>query len=175
MGRQVRRAWRPAAAGAAGLTVLALAASGCELLGGNPGGQATGPGNAAPPVQHQMLEGVPVPVGFKFVPARSTIQIIGTTRVGRCEFEGATAPDATARFYLEQMPAAQFTLRQKRFDAGEYGLRFASPDEECTVRIKPVKSKTFIIIDIGPLAKGDPGAEPPPPAARPSPKPTPQS
>ena len=151
--------------------------AGCQSAGdgrGDPGGQALGPGSAAPPLQHQMLEGIPVPLGFKMVPVRSTVQVIGATRVGRCEFEGATAPDTTARFYLEQMPAAQFMLKLKRLDAGEYTLRFESDSEECTIRVKPVKDQTVLVIDIGPVAKisaeregGAPARRPPPTKTQP--------
>ena len=157
---------------AGGAAVLYALLTGCQLFGGgtgDPGGQALGPGSAAPPLQHQMLEGIPVPVGFRMIPAHSTIQVIGTTRVGRCEFEGATAPDATARFYLEQMPAARFSLDLKRLDAGEYTLRFDSDSEECTIRLKPVKDTTVLIIDIGPLAKGSAEREAAVPARRPPP------
>jgi hypothetical protein len=144
--------------------------TGCQIFGGgqaDPGGQALGPGSAAPPLQHQMLAGIPVPVGFRMVPAHSTVQVVGATRVGRCEFEGATAPDTTARFYLEQMPAAQFKETLRRLDAGEYTLRFESDSEECTIRLKPVQTTTVLIVDIGPLAKATAEREPGNPARRP--------
>jgi hypothetical protein len=143
---------------------------GCQSFGsgqGDPGGQALGPGSAAPPLQHQMLAGIPVPVGFRMIPVHSTVQVIGATRVGRCEFEGATAPDTTARFFLEQMPAAQFKETLRRLDAGEYTLRFESDSEECTVRIKPVKTTTVLVVDIGPVAKAAAEREPGNPARRP--------
>jgi hypothetical protein len=153
-----------AAVGGVGGLMTGLAMCGCESGGGS--GPAVAQGPPASPVQHTMLQNIPLPVGFRMVPERSVARESGQFRVAQCEFEGATSPDAVTRFYVEYMPTAKFTLRQKRFDNGEYLLRFESDAEECNVRVRPSKSQTILVIDIGPLAKGSAERESQPPLPR---------
>lgn len=127
---------------------------GCRNMGSTSsasGGQSP----AAQPRQHPLLENIPLPMGFRLVPDRSVARSSGQTRVAQCEFEGDADPDAVTKFYLHYMPSANFALRQRRFDNGEYTLRFESDTEECNVRVRPGKMRTTIlIIDIGPVPKG---------------------
>jgi len=145
-----------------GLAALLLT-SGCQGLSGGGGTTTVAQGPPASPVQHTMLQNIPVPVGFRVVPERSVGRESGQFRVAQFEFEGSTNPDAVARFYSEYMPAAKFTLRQKRFDNGQYFMRFESDTEECNVRIGTRSSKTLLVIDVGPLPRGATEREPQPP------------
>lgn len=133
----------------AGLILVTVPLAGCDSLGG--GGKAQGA--TAAPVQHPLLENIPLPHGFRIVPERSVARMAGPLRVAQCEFQGSTSPDAVARFYVEYLPTARFTLLNKRFDNGQYSMRFESASEECNIRIRPQNAKTVLVIDIGPLAK----------------------
>jgi len=148
-----------ACAGLVGLT-------GCSGLGGGSSSPGVSTGPPASPVQHTMLQNIPLPVGFRLVPERSVARESGQFRVAQCEFEGGTNPDAVTRFYIEYMPTAKFTLRQKRFDSGEYLLRFESDAEECNVRVRPKSSGSTLVIDIGPISKGTTEREGQPPHPR---------
>ncbi len=160
-------------AAAAGLAFAGITLSGCatynaESSSGTSGSQLAGSqGPAASPVQHPMLEGIPIPVGFRMVPERSVARESGRLRVAQCEFEGRAQPEQVQRFYLNYMPTAHFTLRQRRLDNGEYKLQFESDTEECSVYIKPNQRSTALVIDLGPLAKGSTERQPLAPVSRP--------
>lgn len=135
----------------------ALAAAGLGLCGCDSPGSTEpvgGQGTAAQPREHPMLQGIPLPIGFRTVPERSVGRASGQLRVGTFEFEGTTSPDEIERFFAQYMPSARFVQKNRRFDNGEYNLRFESDTEECNVRIRRVKTKTVLIVDIGPLPKG---------------------
>jgi len=136
---------------------------GCELLGGNR--QSTGQAPPVSPMQHPVLEGIPLPAGFRIVDERSMARKAGATRIGQCEFIGGAMPDDVARFYEKYLPAAKFTLKEKGFNNGEYALRFESDNEVCNIRVRPAKGKTALVIDVGPLLRG--AGEPRPPGYQP--------
>jgi len=151
------------AVAAAGLILGAALSVGCESTGG---GMAQAPPGGPPssPVQHPLLENIPLPVGFQMVPERSVARQMGELRLAQCEFEGPTRADAVVRFYVEYLPTAKFTLRQQRFDNGEYSLRFESDKEECNVRVRGKGPKTVLVIDIAPLSRTGPEGGPARPA-----------
>ena len=91
----------------------------------------------------------------------------GQLRHANYVFSGDTAPARVGRFFEEYMPSAGFILRQKRFDRGEYVLEFESNAERSAVRIKRIKFKTELIIDVSPRAKGTVEREMNPPKRRP--------
>ena len=98
-------------AAAAGLTIAGVNLLGCATYnGGSSAGttgdsrQASSQNPAASPVQHAMLEGIPIPVGFRMVPERSVARESGRLRIAQCEFEGHTTPERVQRFYLDYMP-----------------------------------------------------------------------
>jgi len=133
------------------LALLAGVVAGCES-----DGNAQTPTGQPPPTaprQHPVLEHIPLPMGFAMVPERSVARLAGPLRVAQCEFEGTGAVDDVAEFYAKHMPAAKFTLRDKRFDAGTWLMRFESRTEECNIRIKPKGKRSVIVIDLGPLPK----------------------
>ncbi len=148
------------AMGGALLAVAALCVAACE----NTGGTAAGPGPDGPAMEHPLLPNFPVPVNFQMLPKRSEVRTTAGLRVARCEFEGPTRPDVVVAFYERYMPTAQFDLMDKRFESGVYTLRYQSPEEECSIRVRPEKSKTILAIDLGPLSKSMPERESQPPA-----------
>ncbi|MBU0639972.1 MAG: hypothetical protein KKB50_13975 [Planctomycetes bacterium] len=127
----------------------------------------TSAATTASAVQHPMLEGIPVPAGFTFVPEGSVGRSSGKFRVVNYEYQGEMKPTALVRWYKEYMPSAGFTLRQERVERGMYSLRFDSEAEECNIRIAREKlSQTILTIDLGPLPKGSAEREVEPPSSR---------
>lgn len=147
----ISRAARDGRAALLSVSLMVLTIAACDSPGG---GQVMAPGPTIEPVEHSLLRGIPLPTGFKMVPERSVARQSGTARVAQCEFEGYTYPDAVARFYVDNMTVAKFALTNKRFDNGEYNMRFESATEECNVRIRPRGgNRTTLVIDLGPLNK----------------------
>ncbi len=153
-------------AAATGLLATGLLLTGCYSMGGNTTDTQPPP---ASPREHTLLRGIPLPVGFRMVPERSVATESGRFRVAQCEFEGSTDPERVSRFYVDYMPSAHFTLKKKRFDNGEYALRFESNDEECNVRVREARGRTVLVLDVGPLPRGSAERQPssPPTAQQP--------
>lgn len=145
---------------------LVLLGLGGALLPGCDSPQPTGQPPAMSPRQHTMLPNVPVPIGFRIVPERSVARESGRLRVAQVEFEGRGQPDDVADFYTQYMPAAKFQLKQRRFDVGDYLMRFESDAEECNVRVKPRGQLVTIVIDLGPLGAATTAADQSVPAVR---------
>jgi len=149
----VREGKKLAGLGSLFVSVLVLPLCGCESSGG--GGQAYAASTVkAPPVQHPALEGIPLPRGFEQVDERSFSWSSGQLRHVNFEFVGDKRPADVNRLYKDHMPSAGFSLRQERFDRGEYVMEFESSQERSTVRIRRSGSKTTLIIDVSPKAKG---------------------
>ncbi len=115
---------------------------------------STSHGTAASAVQHPFLENIPLPQGFRLVPERSVARESGRYRMAKCEFEGAVAPEQVTAFYQNYMPSAQFRLKTRNLEAGEYRLRFESGTEECNIRVSRHRGTTVLVVDLGPLPQG---------------------
>jgi hypothetical protein len=118
------------------------------------------------PMQHPMLEGIPIPNGFELVPERSYYRNTGSQRYATCEYQGPTDPLAVSRFYREYMPTAGFAFRQERYIGGQRTMEFESSTEQSTVCVKPDKSRTVLIIEISPAAKAPADRETAPPSPK---------
>ncbi len=156
--------YSPAMLGAG--AVLALGLWGCDGSGSNAPATTTDQTPVVAPVEHPLLKGIPVPTGFTIVRERSRARHMGATRVAQCEFQGSLIPSEVVRFYEHYMPTVRFRAGPKVFVNGEYTLRFESDTEECSIFIKPKLLNTALILDVGPLAKGEseaPGRPAPPP------------
>lgn len=149
---------------------LALLAAGCAALGtggcNSSLGRSETAGPSASPRQHPTLEGIPLPNGFRLVDDRSVGVSSGRLRVAKFEFIGDTDRSTLSRFYKEYMPSGGWTLRKEDFDRGIYDLRFESSTEECTVRLRPEKNRTAIVIHVIPLPRGTAEREVSPPVRR---------
>lgn len=146
-----------------GLSVLLLAAlaAGCGSSSGNV--VAFGNAPVPPAMQHQRLEGFPIPPGFYLVDKKSYVEKTGDVRHAHCEFNGGLSIAELDRFYRKTMPEAGFSLRNERMDQGEYVLEFESPKESSTVSFKENRGKTVLVITLNPSSGGL--------APRPQPKP----
>lgn len=92
---------------------------------------------------------IPVPKGFKFLPADSYAFQSGNVRVGVLVYSGRATADQLIVFYRDQMPIYNWNL----LNIIEYGkrmLNFDRENESCVVSIEPKTFKTKVVISIGP-------------------------
>ncbi len=135
------------------LAALVLVA-GCESFFNSKG--VVQPGSV-PAMEHPMLPGLPVPPGFALDDKRSSGWTNGELRQANCTFTGDLAATTVNAFYKEHMPDAGFTLRQERFEAGEYVLDFDGKSEFSTVRVKRERTRTVLKVDVTPAQAGGEG------------------
>jgi hypothetical protein len=147
----VRNGWRRLVAGFIGAG-LAWGLVGCQSEGTA--------GSAGAAVQHPLLENFPLPGGYQMVSDRSVARASGSLRMAKCEFEGDMTAESTVEFYERMLPTAGFRLLDRRFENKEYVLRYQSATEECSVRVRRGRSKTTLVIDLGPLSQTTESATP---------------
>lgn len=133
-----------------GLAGLAAILAGCADKNAAPGA----PPPAPQPVQHPLLENVPLPEDFALVRDRSAAQKTGATRVAKCEFRGKSEPVDVMAFYKRHMPSAGFTLQEEGLRDKEYYARFESATETCLVRARSGTFSTHLSVEVGPKAGG---------------------
>jgi hypothetical protein len=141
----------------AGVTLLASGlCAGCASSAHTAGSRELRNASA---VEYPMLQGVPVPRGYRVVDERSFARETHRFRFARYEFVGSDSRGALHDFFLREMPNAGYRLVQRREENGIQDLRFQSDTEEATIRIgNRGLNKTFFVIDVGPLPKGAAGA-----------------
>lgn len=149
-----RHGWIVGSALVAGLGLLGASLSGCQNYSGGPTTARADATPPASPVQHRLLQNIPVPVGFHLNRDRSTARASGQIRFASCEFDGHSSADQVAAFYTRHMPSAKFVLKKESLEAGESRLEFQSDREECEVRIRETSNGTKLVINLGPLPKG---------------------
>jgi hypothetical protein len=138
----------------AGLVAGGALLVGCESMGTYGTSSSAQRGPAPSPMQHALLQNIPVPAGFTLVDERSVARKSGQLRVALCEFEGPAEMERVVRFYMDYMPSAKFVLKKEDFVRGEHQMRFESQTEECAIRVRQNRTKTTLVIDLGPVAKG---------------------
>ena len=98
---------------------------------------------------------IPVPSGFKSLPAQSYSFENAGVRVGVLKFQGKAETDQIVNFYKEQMPMYNWNL----LNVIEYGdrlLNFDRENETCVITLL-TKGKTVIItISLGPKSQNTP-------------------
>lgn len=130
----------------AALAALTFAFGGCASFSGPRDEVVT-------PVQHPLIENLPLPTGFYIVPERSIARNMDGWRVAMCTFTGKLAPERVVAFYQNNMPSARFNLLQRRLENGTYQLRFASETEECTITVRRDGTQTVLVVDLGPIPR----------------------
>lgn len=133
---------------------VVLAASGVALLTACES-QVERPRAAA--VQHPMIEGVPLPSGFRLRDERSVGSSSGPVRVFQYEFLGELDRVRAGQFFKEYMPTGGWALRQESFDRGVHDLVFESDTEQCLIRLRPEgRKKLAIVVNVKPGRDGRP-------------------
>lgn len=102
------------------------------------------------PMQHPMLEHVPLPSGFRLVDDKSRATSTGEARWAQCVFSGRADRAEVYQFFEANMPAGGWKLREKHLlDGGVYELHYESQQERCDVRIwQDSWGKAFIEVDL---------------------------
>lgn len=126
------------------------ACTGC-LSGGKRNDQGTALASA---VRDPVLQDIPRPQGFVIDDQKSMAFASGRVRMARCQYAGSVDPLGVKRFYEEYMPSAHFRLLQWSLEKGVYDLRFESDSELCGIRIWRERSRTGLMIEVGPRPRG---------------------
>lgn len=152
---------------ACGLIVIVI--GGCAQLSGTVNTGSVDSGPTASAVRDPILQDIPKPSGFVLNAERSVAISSGRFRQVKCEYNGSLPTDSVKRFYEEYMPSAGFELRQWGLDRGEYSMRFESNSEVCTVRTRPLKrNTTVLVVELVPKPQGAVERESNPPGRRPN-------
>ncbi|MBK8914166.1 MAG: hypothetical protein IPM64_06115 [Phycisphaerales bacterium] len=138
------------------LGVVALLVSGCSV------GSTVSDGRAGSPVQHPVLQNVPLPNGFELVDDRSRISSNGQIRFAQCEFSGRAERTSVYEFFKNYMPTGGWSLQDERLIGGVYELRYGSATERCDVRISRSGRGTRIDVEVRPSTDSGEAAPPPP-------------
>ena len=130
----------------AGVIVAMAGTTGCESGGRN------GTGRMPEPVQHPMLDGIPLPRGFAPVHDRTMAFESTQFRLARYEFVGSTPRNTVLEFFLNSLPSAGFRLGPRQDEQGVYFVRFMSDREELSIQIgSRGLNKTYFVLNVGPL------------------------
>lgn len=128
------------------LMAFALGFSGCASTENKAmGGSGTG---YLEPSYVQKFTDIPVPRGFKFLPAASYAFKSGDIRAGVLIYQGLAPAEQVMAFYQQQMPMHKWSL----LNLVEYGNRLMNYDREnesCVINIIPRTFNTRVIITIG--------------------------
>jgi hypothetical protein len=131
---------------------------GCALAGvllivaGLAGCQSGGAVRMPEPVQHPMLDGIPLPRGFAPVNDRTMAFESGRFRLARYEFVGGVPRNTVLEFFVNALPSAGFRLGPRQDERGVYIVRFMSEREELSIQIgSRGLNKTYFVLNVGPL------------------------
>lgn len=149
-----------------GLTLSGIL--GCAQFTGTVNTGSGDGGLTASAVRDPVLQDIPKPAGFTLSADKSVAISSGRFRQAKCEYTGPLATDSVKRFYEEYMPSAGFELRQWGLDRGEYSMRFESASEVCTVRTRPEKRTTVLVVELVPKPQGGTERDSNPPMRRPN-------
>ena len=97
------------------------------------------------------FQDVPVPSGFKIIPADSYVFDNEITRLGILKYSGRARTSKVTSFYRDQMP-----LYNWRFiNLMEFNtciINFDREDQTCTIIVEPGHLSTFITVSVAPKA-----------------------
>ena len=95
---------------------------------------------------------IPIPAGFRLIPADSYSFQNSNTRVALLKYIGKATPEQLINFYKERMPANNWNL----INIIEYGqryLNFDKEDEACIIVLEQRGGKVLITVSLGPKSK----------------------
>jgi len=130
--------------------ILTTALMGCASLS-NSAAKSGNPGVLEPQTVLKFSD-IPVPVGFKNLPAQSYAFESSGVRVGVLKYQGKNTPDQVVYFYKEQMAMYNWSL----VNIVEYGqrlLNFERENESCIINLEPKGSTIMMTISLGPKSQ----------------------
>jgi hypothetical protein len=131
--------------------ITAATLIGCASLSGNSDSKSATPGVLEPQTVLKFSD-IPVPIGFKNLPAQSYAFESSGVRVGVLKYQGKNTPDQVVYFYKEQMAMYNWTL----VNIVEYGqrlLNFERENESCIINLEPRGSTIMMTISLGPKSQ----------------------
>ena len=136
------------------VTAFAFLFLGCAIFGQEDKSMSSNPSSLEPQPMNKFSD-VPVPSGFKSLPAQSySFESLGV-RVGVLRFQGKGDPDQIENFYKEQMVMYNWNL----LNVVEYGdrlLNFDRDNETCVITLL-IRGKTVTItVSLGPKSQQTP-------------------
>ncbi len=98
------------------------------------------------------FDDVPVPAGFNQVPDESFIFQTESLRAGVLKYTGKSSPESVMQFYKDEMPRYNWQS-VNIVEFGKKQLCFEKTGQNCIVIIDGTKSKSTIIISVGPKSE----------------------
>lgn len=118
------------------------------------GGLPSGEGMLEPQGKGRFTD-LPVPAGFKFIPANSYSFESAGVRVGVLNYAGKADAEQVVSFYRDQMPLYNWNLLNV-IEYGERLMNFERENETCIVRILARGRSVNLSIAVGPKSGARP-------------------
>jgi len=99
---------------------------------------------------------LPVPQGFKFIPANSFIYESSKIRVGKMNYYGRAWPNSIVQFYKEYMLENDWEILNV-IEGEETLLSFNNNREICIIKFECLRGKGPLVISISPMFYDDSG------------------
>jgi len=96
---------------------------------------------------------LPVPEGFKYIPAGSFIYESSEIRVGKMKYYGKAWPDSIVRFYKEYMVDSGWRILNI-IEGEETLLSFSNDQEMCIVKFECSYGSGSLVISVSPMFQG---------------------
>lgn len=97
------------------------------------------------------FEDVPVPAGFKIIPAESFVFDNDITRLGILKYSASPDAATIVRFYREQMPLYNWRFINL-IECNMRIMNFDREDQTCTILIEPRHLDTLLTLSVAPKA-----------------------
>ena len=127
---------------------------GCAMMSQQDKSISSNPLTLEPQAMNKFSD-IPVPSGFKSLPAQSYSFENSGVRVGVLRFQGKADPDQIVNFYKEQMVMYNWNL----LNVVEYGdrlLNFDRENETCVITLLTRGKTVIITISLGPKPQNTP-------------------
>lgn len=99
---------------------------------------------------------LPIPEGFKFIPANSFIYESSEIRVGTMRYYGKAWPGSIVRFYKRYMARSGWQILNI-IEGKETLLSFSNNQEICIVKFECSYGKGSLVITVSPMFREEPG------------------
>ena len=127
---------------------------GCAMMSQQDKSISSNPLTLEPQAMNKFSD-IPVPSGFKSLPAQSYSFENSGVRVGVLRFQGKADPDQIVNFYKEQMVMYNWNL----LNVVEYGdrlLNFDRENETCVITLLTRGKTVIITVSLGPKPQNTP-------------------
>ena len=127
---------------------------GCSIITEQDKSMGSNPPTLEPQAMNKFSD-IPVPSGFKNLPAQSYSFESSGVRVGVLKFQGKADPDQIVNFYKEQMAMYNWNLLNV-VEYGERLLNFVREYETCVITLLTRGKTVIITVSLGPKPQNTP-------------------